>query len=41
MDWQILLTYTTGPVDQALLLRHEYVVTENCIRRMRFRAVSG
>jgi hypothetical protein len=22
-----------GPVNQALLLRHEYMVTENCIRR--------
>src|SRR2546425_272864 len=33
MDWQTLLAYITGTVDQALLLRHEYLVTENRILR--------
>src|SRR5215467_11971183 len=31
MDWQHLLPYITGTVDQALLLRNEYLVTENRI----------
>src|SRR5262249_34044520 len=29
MDWKILLAYITGSVDQELLLRNEYLVTEN------------
>jgi putative transposase len=29
MDWKHLLASSTGTVDQALLLRHEYLVTEN------------
>jgi putative transposase len=29
MDWKQLLAYITGSVDQELLLRNEYVVTEN------------
>ena len=29
MDWKQLLAYITGTVDQALLLRNEYLVTEN------------
>ena len=33
MDWKTLLAYITGTVDQALLLRHEYLVTENRILR--------
>jgi transposase InsO family protein len=33
MDWQHLLPYITGTVDQALLLRNEYLVTENRILR--------
>jgi hypothetical protein len=33
MDWKHLLAYITGTVDQALLLRNEYLVTENCILR--------
>ena len=33
MDWKMLLAYITGSVDQALLLRNEYVVTENRILR--------
>src|SRR5205814_328931 len=33
MDWQTLLAYITGSVDQALLLRNEYLVTENRILR--------
>ena len=33
MDWKTLLTYITGSVDQELLLRNEYLVTENRILR--------
>ena len=33
MDWKVLLAYITGSVDQALLLRIEYLVTENRILR--------
>ena len=33
MDWKHLLAYITGTVDQELLLRHEYLVTENRILR--------
>ena len=33
MDWKHLLAYITGTVDQALLLRNEYLVTENRILR--------
>jgi transposase len=31
MDWKHLLAYITGTVDQALLLRNEYLVTEDRI----------
>src|SRR4029434_3516312 len=31
MDWKPLLAYITGTVDQALLLRNEYLATENRI----------
>ena len=31
IDWKILLAYITGSVDQELLLRNEYLVTENRI----------
>jgi putative transposase len=31
MDWKKLLAFITGSVDQALLLRNEYLVTENRI----------
>src|SRR6266516_4847967 len=31
MDWKTLLAYITGSVDQELLLRNEYRVTENRI----------
>ena len=31
MDWKKLLAYITGSVDQELLLRNEYLVTENRI----------
>src|SRR5262247_3032361 len=31
MDWKHLLAYITGTVDQELLLRNEYLVTENHI----------
>lgn len=33
MDWKTLLAYITGSVDQHLLLRNEYLVTENCMLR--------
>ena len=33
MDWKYLLAYITGTVDQELLLRNEYLVTENRILR--------
>ena len=33
MDWKHLLAYSTGTVDQELLLRHEYLVTENRLLR--------
>jgi putative transposase len=33
MDWKQLLAYITGIVDQGLLLRNEYLVTENRILR--------
>ena len=33
MDWKQLLAYVTGTVDQELLLRNAYLVTENRIRR--------
>ena len=33
MDWKVLLAYITGTVDQALLLRNEYLVTENRLLR--------
>src|SRR5437870_2006799 len=33
MDWKHLLAYITGSVDQALLLRNEYLVTENRLLR--------
>jgi hypothetical protein len=33
MDWKQLLAYMTGSVDQELLVRNEYLVTENRILR--------
>jgi hypothetical protein len=33
MDWKTLLAYITGTVDQVLLLRNEYLVTENRLLR--------
>src|SRR5713101_6254283 len=33
MGWKHLLAYITGTIDQELLLRHEYLVTENRILR--------
>ena len=33
LDWKHLLAYITGTVDQELLLRNEYLVTENRILR--------
>ena len=33
MDWKTLLAYITGSVDQDILLRNEYLATENRILR--------
>jgi hypothetical protein len=33
VDWKRLLAYISGTVDQELLLRNEYLVTENRILR--------
>jgi hypothetical protein len=33
MDWKQLLAYITGSVDQELLVRNAYLVTENRILR--------
>jgi hypothetical protein len=33
MDWKTLLASITGTVDQALLVRHAYLVTEKRILR--------
>src|SRR6266702_716349 len=33
MDWKTILAYITGTVDQELLVRNEYLVTENRILR--------
>src|ERR1700720_1441061 len=33
MDWKTLLAYITGSVDQELVLRNEYLVTENRVLR--------
>ena len=33
MGWKRLLAYITGSVDQELLLRNEYLITENKILR--------
>jgi putative transposase len=33
MSWKTLLAYITGMVDQELLVRNEYLVTENRILR--------
>ena len=33
MDWKALLAYIIGTVDQELLLRNEYLVTENRLLR--------
>src|SRR5918994_4597129 len=33
MDWKHLLAYITGSVDEELLLRNKYLVTENRILR--------
>jgi len=33
MNWQRVLAYVTGSVDQELLLRNEYLATENHLLR--------
>ena len=33
MDWKTMLSYISGPVDEELLLRIEYLVTENRVLR--------
>jgi hypothetical protein len=39
MDWKRLLAYIMGSVDQELLLRNAYLVTENRILRQRIRGL--
>lgn len=33
MDWKKLLAYISGSVDEVLLLRNEYLATENRVLR--------
>src|SRR5262245_28618577 len=33
MDWKQLLAYITRSVDQEILIRNEYLITEHCIMR--------
>ena len=41
MDWKTMLSYTSGSVDEELLLRNEYLVAENrVIRNLVQRAVA-
>ena len=37
MDWARILAYITGTVDQELLSRNEYLVTENRILKRQFK----
>jgi putative transposase len=37
MNWKTLLAYITGTVDQELLIRNEYLVTENRILRQQIK----
>ena len=37
MNWKRVLAYITGSVDEELLLRNEYLVTENRILRSQIR----
>ena len=43
MDWARMLAYITGTVDQELLLRNEYLATENRILKaqLKGRLLSG
>jgi hypothetical protein len=41
MNWQRLLAYITGSVDQELLLRNEYLVAENRIMRNQIKGRLG
>jgi putative transposase len=41
MDWKHLLASITGTVDQELLLRNEYLVTENVFCATRSGLVCG
>ena len=41
MDWKTVLAYITGTVDQELLVRNEYLVTENRILRYPFASGRG
>jgi hypothetical protein len=41
VDWKRLLAYISGTVDQELLLRKEYLVTENRILRNQLKAAFG
>ena len=41
MDWKQLLAYITGSVDEELLLRNEYLVTETASSATRDKAACG
>ena len=41
MGWKKLLSYITGSVDQELLLRNEYLVTENRMLRQQIPEIRG
>jgi len=41
MNWKQLLAYITGTVEQELLWRNEYLVTENRILPTRSKTASG
>ena len=38
MDWKKLLAYISGSVDEGLLLRNEYLATENRVLRAQIKA---
>ena len=40
MDWTRILAYITGTVDQELLLRNEYLATENRILKAQIKTLS-
>jgi hypothetical protein len=41
MEWKQLLVYVTGSVDQELLLRNEYLVTEKHLLRQQMPSLAA